>query len=191
MSRELTSGQLAAAAGRHRQVAPLVEFHFASGVLNVTLAPWNIPVGATTYLALSPLATVRTLSEAIDSMEGMEFGMSGLDPGIIEIASSEPYRGRLVKLLKAYLDAETNQVIDAPRLQWLGRIRAIATSEKSDTATVTIQAEHYDIELQRAAPLRLNSADQQMLFPGDLGCEFVESLTEKTIVWPSKEALRR
>ena len=56
---------------------------------------------------------------------------------------------------------------------------------------MTVQAEHYDVELQQASPLRWNSVDQQAMYPGDLGCEHVESMVDMQLIWPAKEALRR
>ena len=79
MSRGLSPAQLAAAAGRHYQVAPLVELYFDAGTLRFTLAPFNIVVGANTYLATGPFGSIKEVAEASSSLEGMEFGLSGVD----------------------------------------------------------------------------------------------------------------
>lgn len=191
MSRGLSPAQLAASHGRHYQVAPLVEFYFDEGTLRFTLAPFNIVVGADTYLATGPLGSINQLTESSTSFEGMEFGLSGVDVGIIDIATGVDYHGRLVMLLKAYLDAETNAVLGLPVVHWIGRMRAMQIVEKNDSASVTLSAEHYEAELQRASPLRWNSTDQQQLYPGDLGCEHVETMTELVLAWPNKNAMRR
>lgn len=191
MSRGLSPAQLAAAAGRHYQVAPLVEFHFDAGTLRFTLAPFNIVVGAETYLATGPFGSIEQMKESATSFEGMQFGLSGVDTGIVDIATGVDYHGRLVKLLKAYLDADTNAVIGTPVVHWIGRMRSMPASEKNDSASVVLQAEHYEAELQRASPLRWNGADQRQMYPGDAGCDQVETMVDLQLVWPSKELFKR
>lgn len=191
MSRGLTPAQLAAATGRHLQVAPLVELAFDAGTLRLTTAPWDIVTGAGTWMTMGALLSIAQTTESAGSFEGAEFVLSGLDAAIVAIAAGEPYQGRLARLLKAYLDAESNQPIGEPVVQFVGRMRVMTLSETNNQASVAIQCEHYEAELQRAAPLRLNDADQQRLYPGDLGAQYVEAMTERQLIWPSREVMRR
>lgn len=191
MSRGLSSGQLTAAGQRHVVSVALVELHFDSGAIFMALAPWSITHGEVTYYHTGPLASIRALSEAGASFEGMEFAMSGLEPAVIGYAVNEPYRGRLVRLLKGYLDADTHALIGAPVVTFIGRMQAMSITETNGTCTAALVAEHYEAELQRPAPLRLNDADQQRLYPGDLGCQYAEEMVEKELIWPAKEALMR
>lgn len=191
MSRGLTTSQRAAAMSGHLQVAPLIDLAFTGGTLRATTAPWDITTSDGLYLALGPLLAIKQVSESAGSFEGLEIGMSGLDAAIVAIAAGEPYQGRIARLLKAYLHSETNTIIDQPVVQFIGRMRVMSISETNDQATVVIQAEHYEAELQKAAPLRLNNADQQRLYPGDRGAEYVEQMVERTLTWPSKELFKR
>lgn len=191
MSRGLTSAQRAAAAGPHRRVVPLLEMYFDSGTLRLALAPWDIVVGGETYIHTGPLLSINPFHESATSTEGIEATITGLDAAMLTIASQEPYRGRVLRLLKAWLHSETNEVIGNPVPTFLGRMQSMVISEKNDECTIRVVAEHYEAELRRPAPLRLNHADQQRLFPGDRGCEYVEETVEKSVVWPSKEAMRQ
>jgi hypothetical protein len=165
--------------------------HFDSGTLRLAIAPWDIVSGGNTYTHTGPLLTIGQAKESAGSNEGLDFSMSGLDPIIFTLATQEPYQGRVVRLLKAFIDADTNALIDTPKAQFNGRMRNMVISEKNDSCTVIVTAEHYDVDLRNASPMRYNDADQQRLFPGDLGCAHVESMAEKQLIWPSKEALRR
>jgi hypothetical protein len=191
MSRGLSSPQQTASAGRHRQVALLIEMIFDSGTLRITTAPWDVIVGANTYVKSNRPGYIRPLAESAGSVEGLEFGLSGLNTGFVDIAAGEPAKGRVVKLYKLYLDADSNQAIGSPVLYWVGRIRSMPIVESNSEASITVQVEHYDAQLSRPAPVRLNNADQQRLYPGDLGCEMAEELAEKKIVWPHREVLLR
>lgn len=191
MSRGLSSPQQTASAGRHRQVALLIEIIFDSGTLRLTTAPWDVIVGADTYYRSNRPGYIKPLAESSGSMEGLEFGLSGLNSGFVDIAAGEPAKGRVVKLYKLYLDADSNQAIGSPVLYWVGRIRSMPIVESNSEASITVQVEHYDAQLSRPAPLRYNNADQQRLYAGDLGCEFAEEMAEKKIIWPHKEVLMR
>ena len=190
MSRGLDAEQLAAAASGHRVVVPLIEMLFDSGTLRITSAPWNIVVGEDTYVS-TVVVQFRQLRESVNSIEGMEFHADGLNAAFLTIAHQEQYRGRIVRLLKAYLNAETHALIGTPRVMFIGRIKSMPSTETNAACSINVIAEHYDAELGRAAPSRLNDADQQRFYPGDLGCQYAESMVEKVIVWPSREALKR
>jgi hypothetical protein len=116
--------------------------------------------------------------------------MNGLDPAIIQLADTEPYQGRIARMLKAYLQADSNQAVGTPVAHFVGRMRNLPTTENNRTADVTVAIEHFDAELGRPSPLRWTDTDQQRLFPGDKGCEFAATNADKTVVWPSKKAVR-
>lgn len=191
MSRGLSDPQRLAAALPHRQVAPLVELVFDAGSLYLTTAPFDVPAGANTYISTGPLGAIEPMTEASGSTEGMQFTLSGVDPAMVNIATATDYVGRLVIVRKAYFHFETNQLIGTPVVSWIGRMRTMAISEQSDSASISLTAEHFEAELNRPAPLRYNNADQARLYPGDRGCEYVEGLTERVVVWPSAEALKK
>lgn len=191
MTRGLSSSQITASTATHRQAVHLIEALFDSGALRLAIAPWDVYAAPYTYTSTGPILTVREVRESAASLEGLEFVMSGLDPAVITIATSEPYRGRIIRLLKGYIDPTNNQLIGTPVQWWIGRIQNMVIAEDNGSATVTVVAEHYEAELDRPAPLRYSDADQQRFYPGDLGCQYSAQMTEKTVVFPSKEAQRR
>lgn len=188
MSRGLSVAQQNASQSSHRIVIPLIELFFDSGTLRLAAGVSDLIVGAETYTRAN--ISVQPLGESASSTEGFQFGMNGLDPAIIQLADTEPYQGRIGRLLKAYLQADSNQIIGTPVVHFIGRMRNIPTSESNSMAEVTVALEHYDAELSRPAPLRWADADQQRLFPGDKGCEHASTNSDKTINWPSKSAVK-
>lgn len=188
MSRGLTSAQTAAVTASHRQIMPLIELYFASGTLMLALGPWDYTSMSGTYIHTGPLAYVNAIAESASSQQGLEVGMSGLDPSIVELATTENYRGRVGRLLKAYIDAGNNGPIGEPVPWFVGRMKSMTISEDNTSASVAIQLEHYEAELSKPAPLRYSDADQQRLFPGDLGCQYSASTANTTVIWPSREA---
>lgn len=191
MSRGLSSAQLTAAGASHRQTVALVEAFFDSGTLRLAIAPWAITSGVDTYAATGPFLHVKEVTESAGSVEGLEFTLTGISTDVIAIATAEPYRGRVIRLLKAYLDADTNQTVGTAVVQFVGRMHSMRIAEKNNTCDVVVVAEHYEAELSRSTPLRLNDTDQQRLYPGDLGCSLAEMMVEAKIVFPSKEVQKR
>lgn len=187
----LSGAQLAALAGPHVVIAALLDLYFTSGTLRLAIAPWNITAGADTYTGIGPIAAVGIRNEAIGTGEGVEITASGLDVSIVALALAEPYHGRLLRLRKAILNADTHALIGDPQTAFVGRMVAMPITEDNESAVVTIRAEHYDADLGRATPLRLTDADQQRLYPGDLGCEYVADLTNRRIVWPARELMMK
>lgn len=188
MTRGLSSAQASAMVAPHRQVMPLVELYFTSGTLMFALGPWDLTTQSGTYIHTGALAYVKPVAENAASQEGIEVGMSGLDTAVIAIACTEPYRGKIMRLLKGYIDPGTNLAIGEPVPWFIGRMTTMTITEDNTQASVAIQAEHYELELTRPSPIRWNDADQQRLHPGDLGCQYAAATAEKIVIWPSKKA---
>lgn len=188
MSRGLSVNQINASASGHRVVAPLIEMLFDSGPLRLAAFRWPVTDGATTYIAAA--LRIAPARESAGSREGLEVSLSGLDPAIIAIAVAEPYQGRVIRLLKGYMQPDSNGIIDVARVSFLGRMRNMTIGEDNSTAQVTVSCEHYDVELQRPNPLRYTDAAQQDLYPGDLGCQYAALNADKQVVWPSTKAQR-
>jgi hypothetical protein len=60
-------------------------------------------------------------------------------------------------------------------------------TDAGETSQVRIACESRLIDLQRARERRFTDEDQQELYPGDLGLEYVAGLQEREIAW-GKEA---
>jgi len=188
MSRGLTTAQAQAAIAAHRQILPLVELYFNSGTLLLALGPWDYTSQSGTYIHTGPLAYVKPASESATSQQGLEIGMTGLDPAIVELATTENYRGKLGRLLKGYIAPDSNSPIGEPVPWFIGRMKSMTITEDNASASVAVILEHYEVELSRAAPMRYNDADQQRLFAGDTGCQYAADTANKIVIWPSREA---
>ncbi len=188
MSRGLTPQQQAACLGPHRQIFPLVELYFQSGTLLLALGPWDYTSASGTYSHTGSLAYIKAASESAASQEGLEIGMSGLDSAVAQLATTENYRGKILRVLKAYIASDTNDPVGEPVPWFVGRMKNMTVTDDNTTASVAIIAEHYEIELTKAAPLRYSDSDQERLHPGDTGCQFACDTANKTVIWPSREA---
>lgn len=182
MSRGRSTAQKAADTARHAGWAALLELQFDSGTLRLCLGPFDITVGEDVYSRTGALLSVDAMTEAVDGTEGLSFALSGCAPGIFDLVVNEPYKDRVIRLLEQRYDAE-HQAVEAPSVEWVGRMQVMTSTEhpKNRTHTVVVQAEHYDAQARRPVNLRFSDAEQRRRYPGDRGAEYVTSLTERVL----------
>jgi len=182
--RAITSAAASVLQGRTVPMAVLVDM---SLTLPLRLTTWHRPLeweGAT-YLAAGSLGQIDATDETSEQARPLRFSLSGLPSAQISLVLSEAVQGRDVSVRVAIFDPDTHQVLDAA-LEWQGAIDTMQVSEDGQTAVVTVAAESAGLDLLRAAPVRYTDVDQQRLFPGDRGLEYVTGQAEKTIVWPAR-----
>lgn len=182
MTRDRSPTLQAADTARHAGRAMLLELNFDSGVLRLCMGPRNVTVGADVYTATGSLLTIDKSDEAADGTEGLNFSLSALDPAVMLLVESEPYRGRVVRLMEQRYD-EDDQAVDDPQVEYVGRMTSMIPQEdpKSRTFTVSVQTEHFDVEANRSVNLRFSDAEQRRRFPDDRGAEYVTSMTERVL----------
>ena len=182
MSRNRTPDQVAADVAPHVGSAILIECLFDSGTLRLTTHRGDLVIDGNTWYSLAAPLTVNPLPESADAVEGAEFQLSGLNPGIFDLVMAEPYQGRVLRMLELRFNAD-DQAVGAPAVEYVGRMKALTSSEdvSSHTHTVTVQTEQYDAEFERAQVIRFSDAEQRRRYPGDKGFEHVTALTEAVL----------
>jgi len=187
--RGLTVDELADAESGATYVVPMVEILFSAGPLRLCLGGVRVEYGGITWWE-AKLQSMGSHTEDMESTQGMQFQLDGLDPAIVVLAATEPYRGKLLSLYEARLSLVSGvlQLIDAPRREWVGRLTALVLDESDGKVSVSASAETFDSDLRRPRITRYAKADQRRRFPGDAGLDMAEQMTEAVIIWPSKEA---
>lgn len=191
MTRGLTPDQEAAYMARNCVAVQLWEVIFRSGVLR--LVPGRLPVtdgaGRVWYAAKS--LSFDEVTESADQLERFGFTLTGLDPAINAIAAGENYYRCPLNLYEAVLNPDTYQVIGEPVLEWPGRLVSLVLADEGRSVTVQGTAERADAEEGTPRVDYYNAGSQQRRFPADTGFDQVEQMTEVTLVWPSKQALKK
>jgi hypothetical protein len=77
----------------------------------------------------------------------------------------------------------SNQVVSDPLLLFEGKLDVPVINEGAEASNISISYESRLIDLLRPRESRFTDEDQKREFPGDLGCEFVISLQDKSIKW--------
>lgn len=183
-----------------RGVAWLVELEFSTGTLRYTTFPQSLVISGNTYTGLGTLATVSAVSESENAdAEKITLGFSIVSTTMLgaTLGNVESYRGLPAHLWLQLFD-DAFQPAGAPVKRWSGTMdRVIVNRTPSNRAggssigVLEMQCSRYGMARARNAPgLRLNHAQQQKAYAGDLGLEYVAKLVEQPALWLSKEFQR-
>lgn len=180
-----------------RGVAWLVELDFTSGTLRYTTAPLPIVAGGNTYTALGTLVDVSPVGESENTgAEQITLGFTAVSTAMLaaSLGNVEGYRGRAARLNLQLLD-DTWQPAGAPVLRWAGTMQPVKVTRTRSAPEGGASVGRIELPCTRsgmararnAQGLRLNHAQQQQRFPGDLGLEYVQTLIEQPSLWLSKK----
>lgn len=181
MSRDLSASVDAALAAEH---VPFVMFVYLAtdNPVRVTNAPYTINWDGHDWLGLGLLGGISPIEEGTRlEMYGINLTLSGIPAEYLSTALGTHYQGNDAKVWLAPLDAAM-QIITDPVLVFHGRMD-VMNIELGDTATITVTAESRLTDWNRARVNRYTDQEQQRLYPGDKGLEFVAKTADMELVW--------
>jgi hypothetical protein len=187
--RTITTAAADVLAGPLVPCAALVQMDLSSTVRLCT-GGHNLTYSAQAYSAVGGLGNVGAAQEAGGTPQGLQFTLSGVPASQVALALAEPVQGKACTIRLAVLDPATYAVLDAP-VEWAGTLDTMTLADEPGAASITVTAEHAGVDLLRAVPVRYSDTDQQRLFAGDLGFQFVTDQANRTIVWPAASFFRR
>jgi hypothetical protein len=176
------SGAFVSALAARRGVFPLFEFDFATGTEYACGLNYSVTWNGSTYLPALGILSMSEISETGASVEGVEIRFSGVTPAAMSLALSTQVQGRGVRIRLAAIDSANAVQVDSS--MWTGIMDFWSIDEES--ATITLACEHRLSELERPRTRRLTDAQQQALYPGDLGCQYALKVETDVLVWPGK-----
>lgn len=185
--RLLSAPAVAALSAGELAIVQLVYLQFPGIPIALNSSNRPIEYGGVTYLGAAGLGTVNPIDDSPGEVKGLQLQMSGVPAEYLGLALDDAsiVQGAPITLRLAILDAN-QQVIEAP-IDWTGRIDTMAIEEDGDTCSIAVTAESSAVDLLRGNALTTSNADQQYLYPGDRGFEYVDSQANIPVVWPTKQ----
>lgn len=182
MSRTLTTPVANALQAGNVPYLMLISLDFASGTLRLSSAAYDFQWNGYTWTGAGNLASIQVIEEGAElQMYGVQMTLSGIPATLVSNALNQTYRGRSALIYLAPLDSSYNVLAD-PVVAFSGRMDTMQI-EIGKTATIAMTAESRLTDWERARVRRYNSEDQQQVYPGDLGFQFVPQMVEKQITW--------
>lgn len=140
--------------------------------------------GGVTYKGIGVLGSISSVKEEAGVKSAtVTATISGVNSDVIGLALGQKYINRKCWIYLQCLDDEDRPMLTTPYLLFKGTLGNISgTQGNSASFQLPIKSRLADWERQRK--LRYTDTDQQKLYPGDRGCEFIPQLSERTIIWP-------
>jgi hypothetical protein len=151
---------------------------------NETIYVWS-GIGSTswngqTWAGVGGLLGISTPEDSsVVEAKGITVSLSGIDATLLPEALNEIQLGLPVIVYLGALSGGTP--IATPVIAWSGRIDQPTFTIGRTDVSLDIACESRLVDVNVSVERRLSNADTQSLFPGDLGCSFVNSIQEKTI----------
>lgn len=172
-------------------VLNLVEMEFTGGTLYLTNWPTNVTVGAQVYTGLGSLGAVSELKESEDGQtQSVDLELSQVNASQLALAlgAVSTYQGRAVRVYVALTDPNL-ALSGTPVLRFAGWMDVVKIrrdeQENSGRITMTCKTGGYDVR-RNPATFRMNDAQHQSSFPGELGFQYVADLMARPQQWLSK-----
>lgn len=183
MTRTLPSGYEAETTAARFRAAYLVTLSFDSGTLYFWTGIGDLSYGGNTFTGTGNLGDVSIVSETTDMRPtGATLKLSGVSSSLISIMLSEHYQGRSATIRYAVFDV--NWAMVEALTVFAGRMDVMRLVDAGELVEITLTVEHRMIAFDRPQEVYFYThVDQQRLYSGDLGLEFVAPLADKTIYW--------
>ncbi len=183
MSRGLSTAYKAAAAAGNVTPALLGYFNFSGGAVRIWTGLGDLSWGGNNYTGGGDLVAVDPVQETNEvRANGLNFRLNGMPSAMVTRILAENYRGRACKLWLALFDSSAAIIAD-PLLLFSGIMDQCMLNDSGDTCSITVTAESRLVDLQRPRERRRTTIDQQGLFSGDLGFDYVAGLQDREVVW--------
>ena len=177
-------------AGGTLPLALLVDMPDLDVPLHLCTGRWALTWSSTTYTAVGTLGTVEAAQESASGPKPLSLRLSGVPASMRAIALQQNVHGKAVSLSLAIFDPATYQIADAV-LEWDGTLDVMDWADDGTSGVITVSAESAGVDLLRGVSVRYTDQDQQRLFSGDLGFEYVIAQGEKNIRWPAASYFKR
>lgn len=185
MTRANTTEFVTASEQPHVTMFLLIQLDFDSGTVRLATLGHDVTYDGHTWTAAQGIGAIEPITETADGAMGLSFTLAAATEASIASALTEPVQGRSITLKLAILDGTTLRV--DPNV-WSGTFD-VMTIQDGVKPLIKVTAEHDMVRWQTPSGALMSAADQAQVDPADMFFEFAAEMSEKTIVWPSKEAL--
>jgi len=183
MSRGLAAGNLAAIALQHKRPITFLELQFDSGTLRLHTAVGTYTWGGNTWLGVGALGEVAPHEESEGSSPyRISYRLNGLNSTILSEALNEEVFERLAIRYDGFIGADGQLVADPDEVRRdLMDTMEVLRGEEMESVMLNCESE---LVRDTQAPGGLFSdEDQQALFAGDTGFQFLAQMIDAQIHW--------
>lgn len=185
MTRPFTAAALAALQADVVHPIVLLEGEFDGGTVRLWTGTGDLQWNSETWAGGHTLIGVSGLTDTSDVIaEGITVSFSGVMPSLVSAAIEDSRQGLPGRIWIGFLDVDGNLIVD-PYKAFVGTLNVPNIVDSSDACSITLAYDSQLIELLRPRNIRYTHEAQQVLFPGDLGLEYVTTSQDFNEIWGS------
>lgn len=182
----LTPAFTAAIAAKVIRPCFFIRAQFRTGWSSIWTGTYPITWGGITYYGTGTSLGIQGISEDTTvEAKGVTLSLSGVPSDLLGDVLTEMVRGLPAQVYLGLFEEDGVTLIPNPVLAYTGRIDQPTLNDAGDSCTVSIAVENALVDMNRSVYRRYTDADQQLSYPGDLGCQFVPSIQEVTTFFGS------
>lgn len=161
----------------------LCEMGFPSATVNTWTGQGSISWDSKTWTGTGELIGFSSFPERMDgSAQGIQMTVNGVDSTLLSDATEDEWQGAAVGVWIAFVDT-SGAIIGDPFKMFGGLMDTAEIYDDGERATITINAESRLIDQLRTIQYRYTDQDQQKLYAGDKGFEFIAGISDRQAVW--------
>ena len=159
-----------------------LKLEFPSGNVFLNSSDRDITWGGNSYIGSGTIGTLSDIEETAElQANGIKLTLSGIPSTYVSIALTTEYQGSTATEYLGFLNNDY-VLVDDPFIIFVGKVDTMSIS-LSDTATIELEIENRLVDWERPKISRFTNEEQQNLYSGDKGLEFVDSVAEKEVFW--------
>lgn len=173
MARGLSTTLKTALASNNFIFADLVELDFDTPLF-YTSAGYDLSVstdtsgGTQTYYGQGQFMSHNAIQEREDpSINTLAITFEGVTATFRDIATSDDFLHKDIRIYKALFDNTDLSVIDTPILWYTGKFTGASINEDASTSTVVFSTSNYFADFDQTTGRKSNDGSQQRFYPGD------------------------
>ena len=182
MTRTIHTNTLAKVDDEQVTMINMVQCNFASGTFYANSTAQSIVYDSNTYLGVGKIGAISEVEENTDvSAHQINLTLTGLDTTLMSESLNQNYRNRSAIIMVAFLDS-SDAVVGEPVTIFSGIMDSVQVTV-GETCTISLKVISRLQDWERTRFGRYTNEEQQELFAGDKGFEFLNQTIEKTIYW--------
>ena len=174
-----------ALSGANIQVYHLYEGQFADGTVRWTDLPYDTLYSGNTFTGVGNALGFEAIEEVSGlQANGVKIYFNAANASLLALLLDQNLVDRPVFIWRGLLDTNLQPIVD-PVVVFEGRSDGMTLAEDPEKGTMTLTLDCLDenADFERVNGRRTNNEEQQTLFSGDKGFEFIADGMDKVTVW--------
>lgn len=182
--RSMTSALSTALSQSSVTIYHLYEGQFVDGTVRFTDLPYDTTYNGNSFTGVGNAVGYEAIEEVSGlQANGVKIYFNAANATLLALLLGQNLIDRPTLIYRGLLESNT-PVVD-PVVIFEGRSDSVTLAEDPDNGTMTLALECFDenVDFERVNGRRTNNEEQQKLFTGDKGFEFVADGIDKVIKW--------